>query len=66
MFLEDYDEELYHKMVRKEGYEEGAEAKQEQISTLYKRLLQENRQNEIGRAMTDFKSQEKLMKEYGI
>ena len=67
MFLEDYDEELYHKMVRKEGQdEEGAEAKQEQISTLYKRLLQENRQNEIGRAMTDFKSQEKLMKEYGI
>lgn len=66
MFLEDYDEELYHKMVRKEGYEEGAEAKQEQISTLYKRLLQENRQNEIGRAMTDFEFQEQLMKKYGI
>ena len=66
MFLEDYDEELYHKMVRKEGYEEGAEAKQKKIGTLCECLIKDNRQEEIIRAMTDFEFQEQLMKEYEI
>ena len=74
MFLEDYDEELYHKMVRKEGYEEGYEEghdngdtqRQKKIGTLCECLVKDNRQKEVIRAMTDFEFQEQLMKEYGI
>lgn len=66
MFLEDYDEELYRKMVRKEGYDDGAAQGRERIRILCECLVKDNRQEEVIRAMTDFEFQELLMKEYGI
>lgn len=70
MFLEEYDQELHYKTIRKEGYEDGFEdgsnSGEERINLLIQRLAADNRQDDIIRAASDRKFQKELLKDYGL
>ena len=70
MFLEEYDEELHERTLRREGVEEGRkqglEQGREEMNELIRAALNDNRQGELLRSLDDRKLQEKLLKEYGI
>lgn len=62
MFLEDYDEELHLRTLRREGYEDGTE----QINRLNKLLLTDNRIEDWKRSVDDSDFQKALLKEYDL
>lgn len=62
MFLEDYDEELHLRTLRREGYEDGME----QINRLVKHLLADNRMDDLKRSLDDSDFQKALLKEYDL
>lgn len=62
MFLEDYDEELHLRTLRREGYEDGME----QINRLNKLLLTDNRIEDLKRSVNDSDFQKALLKEYDL
>lgn len=62
MFLEDYDEELHLRTLRREGYEDGME----QINRLNKLLLTDNRIEDLKRSVDDSDFQKALLKEYDL
>lgn len=74
MFLEEFDEEFYKRAIKQEAYEDGFEAGQEdvrnkameQLGVLVQRLLEENRQEDLKRAVSDREFQQKLLKKYKI
>lgn len=66
MFLEEYDEELHERTLRREGVEEGRKQGREEMNELIRAALNDNRQGELLRSLDDRKLQEKLLKEYGI
>ncbi len=52
--------------IRKEGLNEGISQGQQLVNQLNKRLLSDNRLDDLHHAITDSAYQEQLMKEYGI
>lgn len=62
MFLEDYDEELHLRTLRREGYEDGME----QLNRLVKHLLADNRMDDLKRSLDDSDFQKALLKEYDL
>jgi hypothetical protein len=62
MFLEDYDEKLHLRTLRREGYEDGME----QINRLNKLLLTDNRIEDLKRSVDDSDFQKALLKEYDL
>ena len=62
MILTEYDEKKHLRNVRREGREEG----QEQINSLYERLMESNRMDDVVRAIKDKKFREKLLKEFNL
>lgn len=74
MFLEDFDDEQYHQMLKKEGYKEGFDngfdngfdSGSDNINTLVQKLLADNRTDDLRRSTKDRQFQKKLLQEYGI
>ena len=70
MLLFEYNEELHINTIRKEGIEEGIKEGikegEERFASLVKKLIEENRQDDILRAASDDVYKQQLYKEYGI
>lgn len=66
MFLEEYDQELHERTIRREGIEEGLEKGYEEMGELIRALLKDNRQEDLMRSLDDKEFQKKLFREYGI
>ena len=66
MFLEDFDDEQYHQMLKKEGFKEGFDSGSDNINTLVQKLLADNRTDDLRRSTKDRQFQKKLLQEYGI
>ena len=49
MFLEDFDDEQYHQMLKKEGFKEGFDSGSDNINTLVQKLLADNRTDDLRR-----------------
>lgn len=62
MFLEEYDQELHERTIRREGIEKGYE----EMGELIRALLKDNRQEDLMRSLDDKEFQKKLFREYGI
>ena len=74
MFLEEYDEELHHKVLKKEGFDSGYSSgydtaikeTQKRINALAQRLREDDRTEDFFRSTTDPEYQKKLLIEYGL
>ena len=66
MLLEEFDVDKYERTIRMEGREEGIEQGIEQLSCLTSILLEQNRVQDLKRAMKDKKYRDKLFREFGI
>lgn len=66
MLLEEFDADLYEKTIRMEGVEQGIEQGIEQLSALTSILLEQNRQQDLKRALKDKKYRDKLFGEFGL
>lgn len=70
MVLRSYMDEKYGKAMRKEGYEEGRKEGRKEgrefLNELNRRLIREQRWEELERAACDVEFQEKLLEEYGL
>lgn len=62
MLLEEFDADLYERTIRMEGVEQGIE----QLSALTSILLEQNRQQDLKRALKDKKYRDKLFGEFGL
>lgn len=66
MLLEEFDVEKYERTIRMEGREEGIEQGIEQLSGLTSILLEQNRLQDLKRALKDKKYRDKLFREFGL
>lgn len=70
LLLTTFNEKLYSQSLREEGREEGREQGREeamnQINALYQRLLDENREADLKKAISDPHYRSQLLKEYGF
>lgn len=78
MFLTDFDEKKYRKILardakeegrtegRKEGLEAGRTESRGIINELTKRLIQEGRMEDLKRSLDDHAYQDQMLKEYGL
>lgn len=66
MLLEEFDVDKYERTIRMEGREEGIEEGIEQLSGLTTILLEQNRMQDLKRAMKDKKYRERLFREFGL
>lgn len=66
MILEEFDMEKHLKLVRMEGYQEGEEKGKAKITELMKKLLEEQRYDDLNRAANDPEYCELLFREYKI
>ena len=78
MFLTDFDEKKYRKILardakeegrtegRKEGLEVGRTESRGIINELTKRLIQEGRMEDLKRSLDDHAYQDQMLKEYGL
>lgn len=62
MLLEEFDVDKYERTIRMEGVEQGIE----QLSALTSILLEQNRQQDLKRALKDKKYRDKLFGEFGL
>lgn len=62
LILSEYNEELHRKTTYNEGMQEG----QKQINSLFKRLLQQQRLDDMKRATEDPEYQKMLLEEFGL
>lgn len=62
MLLEEFDVDKYERTIRMEGIEQGIE----QLSDLTCILLEQNRMQDVKRAMKDKKYRDKLFREFGL
>lgn len=62
MLLEEFDADQYERTIRMEGVEQGIE----QLSALTSILLEQNRQQDLKRALKDKKYLDKLFREFGL
>lgn len=62
MLLREFDVEKYERSLREEGREEG----QIRVSELFRRLLSQDRLEELAQAANDIAYQEELFREMGI
>jgi hypothetical protein len=62
MFLEEYDEELHYRTLRREGYEDG----EARIRLLHEKFLDDKRMDDLYRSLHDKTFEEKLCTEYGL
>jgi DNA repair ATPase RecN len=74
MFLTDFDEKKYRKILARDAKEEGrtegrvtgrAESR-EIINELTKRLIQDGRMEDLKRSLDDHAYQDQMLKEYGL
>lgn len=66
MLLEEYNEQKTREYLRREALEEGQEIGSEKINALNRKLIMENRLEDLKRAANDKAYQEKLLEEYQI
>lgn len=74
MFLTDFDEKKYRRILardakeegREEGRREGRMEEREMINRLAKRMIQEGRLDDLERSFDDQNYQDQLLREYGI
>lgn len=66
MLLEEFDVDKYERTIRMEGREEGIEQGIEQFSGLTTVLLEQNRMQDLKRALKDKKYRERLFREFGL
>ena len=74
MFLEEYDQELHYRTLKREGFEDGfeagfndgAQAGEERINTLNRLLLNDGRTEDLLRCVSDPEFQKELFKEYHL
>lgn len=66
MLLEEFDVDKYERTIRMEGRIEGREEGIEQLSGLTTILLEQNRMQDLKRAMKDKKYRERLFREFGL
>jgi hypothetical protein len=82
MFLEEYDEELHYRTLRREGYEDGFEDGRDEglnkgrtegqikgearVSLLHQKLVNDKRMDDLQRSCTDEAFRKKLFDEYGL
>ena len=78
MFLTDFDEKKYRKILardakeegrtegRKEGLEAGRTESRGIINELTKRLIQDGRMEDLKRSLDDHAYQDQMLKEYGL
>lgn len=66
MLLEEFDADQYERTIRMEGVEQGIEQGIEQLSALTSILLEQNRQQDLKRALKDKKYLDKLFREFGL
>ena len=62
MFLTDFDEKKYRKMLARDAREEG----REMLNELTRRLIREGRMDDLKKSLDDPVYQERLLKEYGL
>lgn len=62
MLLEEFDADLYERTIRMEGVQQGIE----KLSALTSILLEQNRQQDLKRALKDKKYRDKLFGEFGL
>ena len=70
MLLTEFDEELFAETMREEGREEGRkegrEEGEDRLNQLYLRLTEEQKSNELARAMRDKGFRDTLYRKYGL
>jgi flagellar biosynthesis/type III secretory pathway protein FliH len=78
MFLEEYDEELHYRTLRREGYEDGFEDGRDdglnegqikgeaRMRLLHQKLLEDKRIEDLYRSFQDKSFEEELYAEYGL
>jgi hypothetical protein len=70
MFLEEYDEELHYRTLRREGYEDGRDdgrmEGEARVGLLHQRLVNDKRLDDLQRSCTDAAFRKKLFDEYGL
>ncbi|HIS31473.1 MAG TPA: hypothetical protein IAB44_08025 [Candidatus Limivivens intestinipullorum] len=70
MSIFEYDEEMHMRQVREEGLEEGLtlgwKEAEERINKLYDKLLEQNRGEDLKRAVKDTAYRRELFKEFGL
>ena len=70
MFLTDFDEKKYRKILardaKKEGRATGRAESREIINELTKRLIQDGRMEDLKRSLDDHAYQDQMLKEYGL
>jgi hypothetical protein len=70
MFLEEYDEELHHRTLRREGYEDGLQdghlAMLHKINLLQQKLMADDRMGDLSHAIQDIDFLNQLFNEYNI
>jgi hypothetical protein len=78
MFLEEYDEELHYRTLRREGYEDGRDEGriegrlegrlegEARMRLLHQKLLEDKRMEDLYRSFQDKSFEDKLCKEYGL
>mgnify|MGYP001084917087 CR=1 FL=1 len=70
MFLTDFDEKKYRKILARDAKEEGrATGRTESrgiINELTKRLIQDGRMEDLKRSLDDHAYQDQMLKEYGL
>lgn len=66
MFLEDFNEEEYYRMLKREGFNDGFHSGFDSINALNRKLIADSRTDDLIRATSDPEYQKKLIKEYGL
>ncbi len=70
MLLEDFDVEKYERSLKREGYEEGERAGlqrgQERVSLLYQQLKDDNRMEDLMKAIDDIEYRRQLLEEFNL
>lgn len=66
MILREYDEEAHIKKEKEWSREEGMVEGQKRITSLYQKLLEEERMGDMQKALKDDAYQKQLLKEYGL
>ena len=62
----EYDEERHMKTVRQEGKEEGRIEGEDKIVKLFQKLMDDKKEEDLNRALSDREYRQKLCREYGI
>lgn len=66
MSIYEYDEERHMKTVRQEGREEGKEEGENKAVKLFQKLMDDKKDEDLKRVLSDREYRKKLYREYGI